>query len=142
MQKYFKLSTFYLVLGLMLGIFYREFTRMSGFTGTTTLSLVHTHTLVLGFIFFILVLLLDKNFEISKNKNFKKWLIAYNVGLIYLISTLVFRGILQVNNLEFAGLSHISGLGHAILGISLIWFSVIVNKAVKDYDLLKTSKNK
>ncbi|MGL5328742.1 MAG: DUF2871 domain-containing protein [Peptostreptococcaceae bacterium] len=139
MQKYFKISTFYLILGLALGVFYREFTRLSGFSGSTVLGLLHTHTLVLGFLFFILVLLLDKNFNISKIKNFNSWIITYNVGLIYLICTLIFRGILQVNGSEFSGLSHIAGLGHAILGISMIWFVVIVNKALKNYDLSDNS---
>ena len=89
---------------------------------------------MLGFMFFIIVLLLEKNFNISSVKSFKSWLIIYNVGFIYFISTLVFRGVLQVNNSDFAGLSHIAGLGHVILGISLCWFAVIVNKSLKNYD--------
>ncbi|MGL6105741.1 DUF2871 domain-containing protein [Romboutsia sp.] len=134
MQKLFKISSFYLLLGLIVGVFYREFTKFNNFTGTTSLGLVHTHTLVLGFMFFMIVLLLEKNFLISQIKNFKAWLITYNVGLIYLISVLIFRGILQVKGTDFAGLSHIAGLGHAILGVSLVWFTVIVNKAIKKYD--------
>lgn len=134
MQKYFKISTFYLFLGLALGVFYREFTKMNGYTGNTTLSVLHTHTLVLGFLFFIIVLLLEKNFNISNSKGFKSWLILYNVGLMYLISVLTFRGVLQINGTDFAGLSHIAGLGHAILGISLIWFTVLVNKCLRNYD--------
>ena len=98
------------------------------------LSITHTHALVLGFIFFIIVLLLERNFFISKIKNFKAWLVIYNIGLIYLLSTLVYRGILQVKGIDFNGLSHISGLGHAVLGISLIWFMVIVNKGIKTYE--------
>lgn len=134
MQKFFKISSFYLFLGLILGVFYREFTKFNYFTGTTTLGLVHTHALMLGFVFFMIVLLLEKNFLISQMKNFKAWLITYNVGLVYLISVLVFRGVLQVQGTDFAGLSHIAGLGHAILGVSLIWFTVIVNKAIKKYE--------
>ena len=140
MQKIFKISSFYLFLGLILGVFYREFTKFNDFTGATTLGVAHSHVLVLGFVFFIIVLLLEKNFFISRIKNFKTWIITYNVGLIYLISVLVFRGILQVQGSDFAGLSHIAGLGHAILGISLIWFSVIVNKAVKLYEI-ETKEN-
>lgn len=134
MQKYFKISTFYLALGLIMGVFYRELTKFNNFTGDTILGTVHTHTLVLGFLFFIIVLLLDKNFSLSKVKNFGKWLVTYNIGLIYLIVTLTFRGILQVTNSDFAGLNHIAGLGHVILGISLVWFCVIVNKALKVND--------
>lgn len=131
MRNYFKLSTFYLVLGLSLGVFYREFTKFNNFSGVTTLSSAHTHVLVLGFIFFLIVLLLEKNFTLSNVKNFGKWIILYNVGLIYSVATLVARGILQVKGADFAGLSHIAGLGHAILGISLIWFAILLNKAIK-----------
>ncbi|MGL4912125.1 MAG: DUF2871 domain-containing protein [Romboutsia sp.] len=135
MQKIFKISSFYLILGLLLGIFYREFTKFNNFIGTTNLGLVHSHILILGFIFFIIVLLLEKNFNLSSIKNFKSWIITYNIGLIYLVSTLIFRGILQVKDYDFAGLSHMSGLGHAILGISLVWFCTIVNKAIKNYEI-------
>lgn len=131
MRNCFKISTFYLVLGLALGVFYREFTKFNNFSGVTTLSSAHTHVLVLGFIFFLIVLLLEKNFALSKIKNFDKWVILYNVGLLYSIVTLVSRGVLQVNGADFAGLSHIAGLGHAILGIALIWFTIILNKAIK-----------
>lgn len=131
MKKYFNFATFYLILGLVAGVFYREFTKMNGFEGVTVLSAVHTHTLVLGFLFFIIVLLLEKNFVLSKVKHFGKWLVLYNVSLIYVVGALVARGVLQVIGGEFAGLSHIAGLGHALLGASLIWFVVIVNKALK-----------
>lgn len=30
------------------GVFYREFTKLNGFTDFTTLSVVHTHCLILG----------------------------------------------------------------------------------------------
>lgn len=142
MQKYFKISSFYLLFGLVMGIFSREFTKFNNFSGYTVLKSVHTHTLVLGFLFFIIVLLLEKNFTISNNKSFNKWIILYNLGLLYLIITLSIRGILQVIGSDFVVLSHIAGLGHAILGISLVWFLAIVNKELKVYDSNILSKNK
>ena len=132
MKKYFNLATIYLVLGLAMGVFYREFTKVNGFEGKTVLSVVHTHALTLGFMFFILVLLLVKNFKISESKGFKGWCILYNVSLIYLLITLTARGILQVLGNDFGGLSHIAGLGHVLLSIALIWFVVIVNKSIKE----------
>ena len=132
MKKCFNLSTCYLILGLIMGVFYREFTKLNGFEGQTVLSVVHTHALTLGFIFFILVLLLEKNFNISKNKGFNGWFILYNVSLVYVLATLTARGILQVLGTDFAGLSHIAGLGHALLGVALIWFVIIVNKSLKN----------
>lgn len=142
MQKYFKISSFYLLFGLVMGIFSREFTKFNNFSGYTVLKSVHTHTLVLGFLFFIIVLLLEKNFTISNNKSFNKWIVLYNLGLLYLIITLSIRGILQVIGSDFVGLSHIAGLGHAILGISLVWFLAIINKELKVYDSNILSKNK
>lgn len=124
MKKLFNLSFFYLILALILGIFYREFTKMSNFTGNTVLSLAHTHALVLGFIFFLILILLEKNFAISKSKAFNLWLVFYNLGVLFLIGTIVARGILQIQGSDFAGLSHIAGLGHAILGLSLVWFMI------------------
>ena len=142
MQKYFKISSFYLLFELVMGFFSREFTKINNFSGYTVLKSVHTHTLVLGFLFFIIVLLLEKNFTISNNKSFNKWIVLYNLGLLYLIITLSIRGILQVIGSDFVGLSHIAGLGHAILGVSLVWFFAIVNKELKVYDSNILSKNK
>ena len=62
MKKYTNISTFYLILGLFMGISYREITKHNNFTGETVLSSVHTHTLTLGFLFFLIVLLLDYTF--------------------------------------------------------------------------------
>lgn len=131
MKKYFNFATFYMVLGLIMGVFYREFTKINNFDGKTVLGIVHTHALTLGFIFFILILLLEKNFSLSKIKSFNAWNIFYNVSLIYVLITLSLRGIMQVLGSDFIGLSHIAGLGHALLGIALVWFTIIVNKAIK-----------
>lgn len=132
MKKYFNFATFYMIIGLIMGVFYREITKLHNFEGKTVLGVVHTHALTLGFIFFIIVLLLEKNFNLSKIKNFNVWNIFYNVSLIYVLITLTLRGVMQVLGKDFAGLSHIAGLGHALLGIALVWFVVIVNKAIKE----------
>ena len=130
MKRLFNLSFFYLILGLALGIFFREFTKLNDFSGATTLNVAHTHTLVLGFIFFLVIVILEKVFTISNIKYFNIWLITYNIGLLSLISTLVARGILEILNKDFAGLPHIAGTSHAILGLSLIWFMIILKKSI------------
>ena len=43
MKKYFTLFFIYLILALIGGVFYREFTKAFEFTGKTTLSIVHVH---------------------------------------------------------------------------------------------------
>lgn len=130
MKKYLNLSAFYLALGLISGVFYREFTKMNNFEGKTVLGTLHTHTLVLGFVLFLIVLILVKTFQISEVKSFSKWIIFHNVALIYMLVALLVRGVLQVTGGDFTGLNHIAGLGHALLGVSLVWFIVIINKSI------------
>ena len=132
MKKYFNASMAYLILGLIAGVFYREFTRMAEFTGQTVLKGLHTHILVLGFLFFIIVLLLYKNFGFSKMKGSRAWFISYNVSMVYFIATMVARGIAQVRGIEVRGLSHIAGLAHALFGAALVWFIIIGNKMLKE----------
>lgn len=132
MKKYFNAAMVYLVLGLIAGVFYRELTRMAEFTGITVLKGLHTHILVLGFLFFIIVLLLDKNFGFSKMKGSKAWFITYNVSMIYFVITMLVRGIAQVKGIDINGLSHMAGLAHAIFGVALVWFVIIGNKMLKE----------
>ncbi len=131
MKKYFYASFTYLILGLIAGVFYRELTRMSDFTGETVLRGVHTHLLVLGFIFFLVILLLDKSFQLSQLKSAKAWFVTYQVGLVTVIATMVARGVAQVKGFDIAGLSHMAGVSHTLLGIALIWFMVLLGKAIK-----------
>ena len=70
-------SIVYGVLGLMGGVFYREFTKLNGFT---TLSVVRTHYLMLGMVLFLLLVLFEKNFHFVDNKVLK-YLLFYHIGL-------------------------------------------------------------
>lgn len=130
MKKYYYLSFTYLILGLIAGVFYRELTKAAGFTGDTVLRGVHTHLLVLGFLFFLVVLLLEKSFGLSHLKGMKAWFITYQVALITVVATMVVRGIAEVKGFEVAGLSHMAGLTHALLGIALVWFMILVGKVI------------
>ena len=85
---------------------------------------------MLGFIFFLVIVILEKVFTITNIKYFNIWLITYNIGLLSLISTLVARGILEILNKDFAGLPHIAGTSHAILGLSLIWLMIKLKKSI------------
>lgn len=54
MKKIINTSMIYMILALAAGVFYREFTKSTNFTGNTTLSVGHTHFLVLGMCFLAL----------------------------------------------------------------------------------------
>ena len=70
-----------MIIGLLFGVYYRELTKWFDFSGKTQLSTLHTHTLVLGMFFFLIVLLLEKNFHITAHKWYKRFYITYNIGL-------------------------------------------------------------
>jgi len=137
MKKLYIFAFVYLVLGLVFGVFYREFTVMNGYNGETQLSVMHTHALVLGTLFLCLVLVLHKLFNINKIKGYSIWFIVYNVGFIGLLLTLLIRGMGQVLSWELNGFNHIAGLFHTILGTALIWFFIILGKSLKEEFKLK-----
>ena len=131
-EKIAQASMSYTILGLVSGIFYREFTKMNEFTGVTQLSVLHTHLLVLGMFFFLIVLLLEKAFHLSKEKNFKKFYILYNSGLGLTVLMMIIRGSMQVlGKGEHAAISGMAGLGHIILSIGLFFFFQSLLSAVK-----------
>lgn len=130
MKKIYWLAFIYLIVGLVFGVFYREFTSYHNFEGDTQLAFLHTHALILGMIFFLIVLILDHLYKISESKRFSYWLITYNIGLIGLLSTLTIRGMGQVLLWELAGFNHVAGLFHTILGASLVWFFILLGKKI------------
>lgn len=134
MKRYLNISIIYLILALIGGVFFREFTKFNDFTGNTYLSIVHTHYFILGFLVFIILLLLEKNFNIT-NKKTNVVLITYQIGLNLTIIMFIVRGILQVVNPNLTNginsmISGIAGVGHIILGISLVWLIIEIRKII------------
>lgn len=123
-KKYFKTSFIYLFFGLFLGAFYREYTKIIGFTGLTSLRVAHTHTLVLGFILFLVLCIFAKSFDIKEDKKEKRFFNTYNFSLILVIGTLIARGFYQIygidNNAISAAISGVAGIGH--IGISFAFY--------------------
>lgn len=144
MRKIAKLSFFYSMLGMFLGVFYREFTKLNNFTGETVLSGLHTHVLVLGMFFFIIVLILEKLFELTKNKRFNGFFITYNIGLVLTVVMMAVRGYVEVLKLDIStmidsSISGIAGLGHIIMAIAYVLFFLILLNRIND---LYSSKSK
>lgn len=135
MKKTVNVALFYAIVAMVGGVFYREFTKIIGFTGRTTLSFVHTHLFMLGMMFFLLVLILDYQFGLSNRKEYKRFFIVYNVGLITAVTMLVVRGVAQAQMLVLsrgmdAAISGIAGLGHILLGVGMVFFLLMLKKAV------------
>ncbi len=111
-----EMSFMYLVLGLAAGVFYREFSKLYNFNLDTTMSTIHVHVLVLGFIgmlviFVISLLLKNKNPDLPSK--LKKTLVLWHIGLLITVSILILRGFF-----DFLGTSSPSGLDAAISGIA------------------------
>lgn len=134
MKKLINTSVIYAVLALAGGVFYREFTKFNGFTGYTTLSVVHTHYFILGMFIFLILALLEKNIAFMTKKS-ERLLFAYQAGLNLTVIMLIVRGVLQIiaqNSLSAglnASISGIAGIGHLILGIALVMLLLEVKKA-------------
>ncbi|EOS8269746.1 TPA: DUF2871 domain-containing protein [Bacillus cereus] len=131
MKRLYNAAFIYLIIGLFSGVFAREYTKAQGIKGSTMLQLVHTHVLVLGFVFCLIALALCKVFHVQETKSFRAWFVVYNVGLIFTIATMLWRGLLQLNGTDFNGLSHMAGLGHVIISIGLVWFMILLKKSFK-----------
>lgn len=125
-------SLIYAILGLAAGIFYREFTKINDFDGQTLLKGLHTHILVLGFLFFLIVMILGKLFGVHQARSFKGWYWVYNLGFLLTVATMAARGFGQVKGLELIGLNHAAGLGHTILGAGFIWLLILLGKRIKE----------
>lgn len=126
MKRYINYSIVYAVLAMIGGVFYREFTKMSDYTSWTTLSVVHTHYFILGMMFFLVLGLVSMNMNLKINRA----VLFYNVGLNLTAIMLVVRGIVQVLDLNvvLVVISGIAGIGHIILGVSLILILLDIKK--------------
>ncbi|MFF0636535.1 DUF2871 domain-containing protein [Nocardia sp. NPDC004151] len=123
MKRAYFAAAGYTFLGLILGFFYREFTKSHDFTGPSQLTGTHTHVLALGTLFFLIVLVLDKHFTLSSTRLFTAFFWTYNLGLLLTVAMMVTHGILTVTNHTVSpAISGIAGLGHIIVSIGFILF--------------------
>lgn len=133
MKKYANAAIVYSFLALAGGVFYREFTKFNGFGGATSLGFVHPHYLMLGVFFFLALIVFDKLFNVSQRLG--KLLVGYQVGLNLSVIMMLVRGVLQVLGTPLssganAAISGIAGIGHIILGVSLVMILFKIKSAV------------
>lgn len=144
MKKHYVISFIvYGILAACFGVFYREFTKFMGFdttTSITTLSYTHVHYFVLGVVFSVIFLVLYLHIKEIDNKNsklLKIFTILYHVGLNITGIMMTIRGtlmvlenkeILTLTESQHSVISGISGIGHVILGVSLITLLIVLGK--------------
>lgn len=137
MKKIFNWAVVYAVLGIVAGVFFREFTKWNGFEGITSLSKMHVHLFTLGMLMFLIMMLFENAFHITESKAFNKFIIFYNIGVLGAVIMLLVRGVPQVldmamNNATTMAISGMAGIFHIILCIGFIFmFKTIKEKAIK-----------
>ena len=127
MKQYINCSIVYVVLALVGGVFYREFTKMNDYTAWTTLSAVHTHYFILGMMFFLVLSVVSTCAHFKSNRA----VLFYNIGLNLTAIMLVVRGIVQILDLNVVSalISGVASIGHIILGVSLIFILLDIKKS-------------
>ena len=123
-KRYADLALVYGVIAMAAGVFYREFTKFSHFTGRTNLSVMHTHYFMLGMFFFLILMMAEKTFAFSGPKT-GRILIAYHAGLNLTGLGFFLRGMTQVRQTPLsrgmdASISGIAGCGHILMSVCII----------------------
>jgi len=132
-----RMAYLYTGAGMLGGLFYREYTKVMDFDGSTVLSVVHTHLLSMGMLFMLVLLALTKLFPLISNKWFKRFFILYNVAFIETVSMLIVRGVVQVSVNDLSSstdgmIAGMAGIGHIGIGVSLVFLFMSLTKVVND----------
>ncbi|MFJ1704054.1 DUF2871 domain-containing protein [Kitasatospora sp. NPDC088346] len=131
MRKSYYAAHTYMILGVISGLYYREFTKAHHFVGDTQLAVVHTHLLALGMLGFLIVLALDKQFGLSGTRQFTAFFWCYNAGIAITVSMMLVRGSGTVLGSRVPeAVSWIAGLGHTVLTVGLILLFVLLGKRI------------
>ncbi|MEV6072011.1 DUF2871 domain-containing protein [Nocardia sp. NPDC052001] len=132
MKQLYWAAVGYTALGLPSGLLYRELTKAHHFTGKTELAVVHTHLLALGTLFFLIVLVLEHQLDLSKTRAYRWFFILYNLGVLWVVSCMTIIGARTIlGHSEYQPLSHLAGGGHILLTIGFVLFFLTVHQAIR-----------
>ncbi|WP_258566527.1 DUF2871 domain-containing protein [Leucobacter luti] len=122
-------------LGVLSGLFYREFTKLNDFPegAFTQLGLAHTHLLSLGFFPFLILLGLERLFRLSESQKRWGWFLGlYHAGVILTSAMLIIHGSMTVLGIESSAMiSGIAGLGHIVITAAIIVLFFVLRSAVR-----------
>ena len=131
--QYF-LATAYTALGLLSALVNREFTKFNRTPAGTQLAVGHTHWLTLGAIVGLILLLLEKQFQLSSlPKRYMAFLITYNAGVLLTGTMMIVKGCMQVLGnpaADSAMLAGMAGLGHMSVTAGFILLLVMIGSKI------------
>ncbi|MGN0793775.1 MAG: DUF2871 domain-containing protein [Aristaeellaceae bacterium] len=137
MKKYLNLSLGYAIAAMAGGVFYREFTKLNGFTGVTTLGKVHPHLFLLGMMVFLLVALFSQRMNLQGSKAYRTFMVTYNIGVPLTAVMMLVRGVTEVLGMELsrgagASISGVAGIGHILTGVGIVALLLALKKAAAE----------
>ena len=133
-KRYANLALVYGIAAMVFGVFYREFTKFSHFSGKTNLSVMHTHYFMLGMFFFLMLMVIEKVLAFS-DKGVGKAVFLYQVGLNnngigFLVRVLTHVWGTELRRGMDASISGTAGIGHILIGGCMVVLLVRIRKAV------------
>ena len=134
LSQLFIATVTWIALGLVAGLFYREFTKAQGFPNGVSgqLALVHTHLLALGALVTLIVLALEKLFALSASRLFRWFFWIYNAGVLLTGAMMTWHGILDVQKVEASkAISGIAGAGHILIGAGFVLLLITLWKGIR-----------
>lgn len=137
MKKYLNIAFAYAVAAMGCGVFYREFTKFSDFTGRTALASAHTHLFMLGMVVFLLTALFTQVCALEKSRLFRAFLPVYNAGVSLTAVMLLVRGVTQVLDTPLssgasAAISGVAGIGHILTGAGLVLWLMALRESAEN----------
>ncbi|MGN1368306.1 MAG: DUF2871 domain-containing protein [Aristaeellaceae bacterium] len=137
MKKYLNLSLGYAIAAMAGGVFYREFTKLNGFTGVTMLGKVHPHLFLLGMMVFLLVALFAQRMNIRGSKAYRTFMVTYNLGVPLTAVMMLVRGVTEVLGIALskgasASISGVAGIGHILTGVGIVALLLALKKAAAE----------
>ncbi|MEG0047891.1 MAG: DUF2871 domain-containing protein [Clostridia bacterium] len=142
MKKALNFSLGYAIAAMCGGVFFREFTKFNGYTGVTTLGKLHTHLFLLGMFMFLVVALFSAHSSLATQKQFKAFMVVYNIGVPLTAIMMLVRGIPQVLGMVLssganAAISGLSGVGHILTGLGIVLLLLSLRKLAAAQPLVK-----
>lgn len=138
-----RLAAGWTAIGLVSGLYYREFTKLQGVPGGTQLAVVHTHTLTLGTMTLLILLALALLLRpLATARRFRVGVWTLQAGLVLTTAGMLVKGTLQVlgnaaaNSPAIAG---VSGLGHVTLTLAFILLFLALLSSVREHAALSGS---
>lgn len=94
--------------------------------------IIHTHLLGLGFFFYILLMILDKLFDLNHDPGFARFQLFYNAGLLLSAVIMAYRSLGEIFAYEANKMLAMGAgtVGHILVTVGLIMFALILKRGI------------